>query len=430
MRWNRSEAKMPAMRMSKVHLDFGLRTDELAPTQRTLVDQIEFHNDGKRALLIATPIISSPSFTLSFAPGVLTVPPKSSGIVSVALTLTRPTSIYELVDMIVCDLATVFVTIVLDSKLQSDIDPKALRFGVQKSRFEHSRTYEALYAGYKCAVKVMHDADEFRTEDALLRSVPEHRTLLKFIGSCEVGATGFEPYCGMIVTELVEYGSLGDIVHNVLRSISFRLYLRIATDIATALAYLHDGGFVHGALRPSNVMLLSLSARAECVAKLQDYGAAPHERLSAMQARAERGGGGGDRVRSLQPEIMLYSAPEALADPPHYNAASDVFAFGLVLFESFARQLPYLGADSPYDVTVAKRARARRRARRCLARPRRSRGSSRAASRRGRASARRSRASARTLRSWWRRPRAARSSSIRCCPTTARQSTSRRRTAR
>jgi fyn-related kinase len=185
--------------------------------------------------------------------------------------------------------------------------------------------------------------------------VPEHRTLLKFIGSCEVGATGFEPYCGMIVTELVEYGSLGDIVHNVLRSISFRLYLRIATDIATALAYLHDGGFVHGALRPSNVMLLSLSARAECVAKLQDYGAAPHERLSAMQARADRGGGGGDQVRSLQPEIMLYAAPEALADPPHYNAASDVFAFGLVLFESFARQLPYLGADSPYDVTVAKR---------------------------------------------------------------------------
>jgi hypothetical protein len=128
MRWNRQESRTPTLRMSKTHLDFGLAIDELAPTQRTLVDQIEFHNDGKRALLIATPIISSPSFTLTFAPGVLTVPPKSSGVVSVALTLTRPTSIYELVDLVVCDLATVFVTIVLDAKLQSDIDPKALRF--------------------------------------------------------------------------------------------------------------------------------------------------------------------------------------------------------------------------------------------------------------------------------------------------------------
>jgi serine/threonine protein kinase len=170
--------------------------------------------------------------------------------------------------------------------------------------------------------------------------VPEHRTLLKFIGSCEVGATGIEPYCGMIVTELVEYGSLADVVHNVLRSISFRLYLRIASDVATALVYLHDGGFVHGALRPSNVMLLSLSARAEFVAKLQDYGASPQERLIVSQSR-------GDPVaRTLPPEASLYGARGARRSAALLARRLMCFRIGLVLFESFARQLPYLGADS------------------------------------------------------------------------------------
>ena len=342
----RRELRCPKLRVSKLHLDFGLAAGELAPVQRPLSDSFEIANDGTLAMLVTMPLVSSPFCTIAFSPGVFSVAPGSMQAVSVRLTLTRPSSVSELIDFVVCDVVTLFLTVAFDPKLQTDIDPKALRFGQQLTRSELVRTFEAQYAGRRCAVKVLHDAAQYRSEDGTLRLVPEHRLLLKFIGSCEVGADGVEPYRGMIVMEATDYGPLSDIVHNPHRSISFRLYLRIVSDVLAALAHLHSVGFVHGMLRPSCVLLSSLSARADSVAKVSDY---------ALWSDSPRTGGGAGAGATPAPELALYMAPEQLdAERRRCRAASDVFSFGLLLYEAFVRELPYLDAESPFQVTEFK----------------------------------------------------------------------------
>jgi eukaryotic-like serine/threonine-protein kinase len=108
--------------------------------------------------------------------------------------------------------------------------------------------------------------------------------------------------------------------------LSFDLCLRYGLEIAEALAAAHAAGVVHRDLKPANVMLTPGGA------KLLDFGLAK-SRIEAPAAGLS-GVATGDPLTGAgkTPGTLQYMAPEQL-EGAEADARSDIFAFGLVLYE-------------------------------------------------------------------------------------------------
>ncbi len=103
--------------------------------------------------------------------------------------------------------------------------------------------------------------------------------------------------------------------------------LRIATEVAAGLAHAHSRGVVHRDLKPLNVLF-----DAEGRAKIADFGI----------ARA------GSATGTTEPGTVLgtaaYISPEQVSGRDA-TSASDVYAFGVILFRMLTGRLPFESAD-------------------------------------------------------------------------------------
>jgi serine/threonine protein kinase/Tfp pilus assembly protein PilF len=105
--------------------------------------------------------------------------------------------------------------------------------------------------------------------------------------------------------------------------------IRIAVEIGDALVKAHETGFVHRDLKPSNVML----TRDDHV-KVMDFGLA--KRVVIDDAAATSSG----TAAGVLLGTLAYMSPEQLGGRP-VDHRSDVFAFGLILFEMLAAVHPF-----------------------------------------------------------------------------------------
>jgi eukaryotic-like serine/threonine-protein kinase len=103
---------------------------------------------------------------------------------------------------------------------------------------------------------------------------------------------------------------------------------RIAVDIAAGLAHAHDRGLVHRDLKPSNVLF-----DGEGRAKIADFGIA---RLGEQSGLTELG-----TVLGTATTI----SPEQAAGLPA-TPASDVYAFGVILYRLLTGRLPFEAEDA------------------------------------------------------------------------------------
>jgi serine/threonine-protein kinase len=106
--------------------------------------------------------------------------------------------------------------------------------------------------------------------------------------------------------------------------VSRRLEILVAA--ANGLAYVHEKGIIHRDVCPKNLMFDS-----EGVVKLIDFGVAIHkfDRLKPTEVRT-------GRPSYLAPELIRYN---------RFNEQTDIYAFGVTLYEAFAGRRPFI-ADS------------------------------------------------------------------------------------
>ncbi|HEY2740328.1 MAG TPA: serine/threonine-protein kinase, partial [Thermoanaerobaculia bacterium] len=172
---------------------------------------------------------------------------------------------------------------------------------------------------------------------------PEHRA--RFLREARVTAALSHPSIVQVFDLPSEEGSdyivmeylAGTSLHELLRQGPLPLHdrLRIATAVAEGLAYAHGRGVVHRDLKTENVLVTPGGE-----VKIADFGIA-RRRSSAVAGSVDE---------SLTREGMVVGtwrvmAPEqACGEPP--DRRSDLFSFGVLLYELFTGQSPFL-ADTP-----------------------------------------------------------------------------------
>ena len=109
-------------------------------------------------------------------------------------------------------------------------------------------------------------------------------------------------------------------------AISFKQAIDIGIQIADGLAAAHDKGIVHRDIKPENIMI-----RKDGIAQIMDFG------LAKLRGNVSRLTKEGSTVGTAG-----YMSPEQVQgqDADH---RSDIFSFGVVLFELFTGQTPFKG---------------------------------------------------------------------------------------
>ncbi|ETV95675.1 TKL protein kinase, variant [Aphanomyces invadans] len=149
-------------------------------------------------------------------------------------------------------------------------------------------------------------------DELLVMSKLVHPNVVEFIGAC------IEPPNLCFVMELCSM-SLYDQLHGTNEPISVSALVKMATSIASAMQYLHSltPAIVHRDLKSQNVLL-----DATGTVKLCDFG---------LVCTKEGTAG-----------TPAYMPPELLAGKP-FSKAVDVHMFGMLLWEMFARDIPFRG---------------------------------------------------------------------------------------
>ncbi|XZE54545.1 protein kinase domain-containing protein [Planctomycetaceae bacterium SH139] len=147
----------------------------------------------------------------------------------------------------------------------------------------------------------------------------------------------------VLVTELVSGMDLGQLLQRT-GTLSLSNACEIVRQIAVALSYTHQQGFVHRDIKPSNVML---SASGEV--KLLDLGLArlqygEHQGVEVADAEIT---GTGQAMGSAD-----YVAPEQVTDSKTVDIRADIYALGCTLFKLLTGRAPF--ADEQHTTAFAK----------------------------------------------------------------------------
>lgn len=113
--------------------------------------------------------------------------------------------------------------------------------------------------------------------------------------------------------------------------------LRIAREVASALAHSHAAGIVHRDVKPANVMLVG-----DTTAMVTDFGVAHLAVAEDGESLTASG------VSIGTPEYM---SPEQASGSRHVDARADVYALGCMLYEMLAGEPPFSGRSAQTVIT-------------------------------------------------------------------------------
>mmetsp|Transcript_13182 Transcript_13182/g.31588 ORF Transcript_13182/g.31588 Transcript_13182/m.31588 type:complete len:1491 (+) Transcript_13182:121-4593(+) len=156
--------------------------------------------------------------------------------------------------------------------------------------------------------------EEFKTEMRLLSRL-RHPCITTVMGAI---MTGHNP---MMVMELMENGSLYDLLRNETLYTGGEIIMQIVRDVAQGLRFLHGSSppTLHRDLKAKNILIDSRFR-----AKVADFGLAT-------------------RNKSHITGTPFWMAPEYLLGKTDYTTSCDIYAFGMIIYEIYSRKIPYEG---------------------------------------------------------------------------------------
>ncbi|KAF9970316.1 hypothetical protein BGZ73_006996 [Actinomortierella ambigua] len=194
----------------------------------------------------------------------------------------------------------------------------SLQLGKCLREGDYGAVYIGLWHGQRCAVKRFYRHDQYQNiqrEISVVKNL-RHRHIIQFLSA--------ESYEGSLVmiTDFADGGSLKTAIDNKRLGEGWSKKEEIAKEIAKGLAYIHANKITHGRLNSSNVLLTQ-----HLEVKLCDFGLAQIKiDTASCQSHSQR----------LDESMLRWMAPEILARPPKYSTKSDMYAFGMVMWEMAA----------------------------------------------------------------------------------------------
>ena len=182
------------------------------------------------------------------------------------------------------------------------------------------------------------DADRMRrfVLEARSASALNHPNIITIYEVGEIDGTNF------IATEYIEGKTL-----NNCDSLSLLKSLEVATQIASALQAAHSAGIVHRDIKPDNVMI-----RPDGLVKILDFGIAKLSGVPMItggpQVHADEEAATAMRSHTSTGMIIgtaTYMSPEQ-ARGKMIDARSDLFSFGVVLYELLTGRRPFVGENA------------------------------------------------------------------------------------
>ncbi|XP_051947494.1 tyrosine-protein kinase Fes/Fps-like isoform X1 [Xyrauchen texanus] len=167
--------------------------------------------------------------------------------------------------------------------------------------------------------------NKFLMEARILKQY-DHPNIVKLIGVC----TQKQPL--YIIMELVQGGDFLTFLRTEGHNLKPKMLIRMAENVASGMAYLESKKCIHRDLAARNCLVAEAS-----VVKISDFGMSRQEQDGVYSAT-----GGMKQIP------IKWTAPEAL-NYGRYTTASDVWSFGVLLWETFSRGVaPY---SLPYNMT-------------------------------------------------------------------------------
>ncbi|KAL6066360.1 Tyrosine-protein kinase BTK [Balamuthia mandrillaris] len=175
------------------------------------------------------------------------------------------------------------------------------------------------------------ELDEFKSEAKLMMNMRPHANLVQLFGVC---TKPFNPL--VIVLEFLEGGSLYNLLHSD-KELDLKLALSIARETAAGMHHLHTEDICHRDLAARNLLITSHNPEF-CHVKITDFGMSRFADTDSDNFTKNKTG----PLKWMPPESMQHQK---------YNAKTDVWSFGVVLWEIFARRDPYPNV-SPVQVAI------------------------------------------------------------------------------
>jgi eukaryotic-like serine/threonine-protein kinase len=198
-----------------------------------------------------------------------------------------------------------------------------------------------------CAIKIVNDdiagdpsfLQRFQTEAVVTRKL-RHPNAVR-VDDFDYTEDG-RPF---IVMELVEGKNISEIIQAE-GALGAPRAIRVAKQVAQAIAVAHKLGIVHRDLKPGNI-ILTTDEHGQEIAKVLDFGIAKL-REAAGESRPEM------TMTGMVVGTPLYMAPEQFMGKKaggEVDGRTDIYSLGVVLYQMVTAQLPF-EAETPYSLML------------------------------------------------------------------------------